>query len=355
MKQWIKNSLYIIAGLFVGLTLVPALANSVLNTTSTQTSLISEADAIDFAMNHTDEMLELVSVRLDADDNEFDIVLVNEFKSVDADVNATSGQVTDWDVTWIRNGSLISVEEAKFIALQRAGEGYTVSYVDLDDDDDSWDYDLLLVSEGFKIDVEIDAQSGAITKWVAQGLISQVKEVEGLLSVEEVKAIVLARAGSSYVVVSVVLDDDDDDLDYDVVLSSLDTYIEADVDALTGEIEDWDVKRFVSNDSAQSSFNDSSSQDSFNDSSSQVSFNDSSSSSSDNSSNVSMNVLISRDQAIAIARERIGESPMLIKLELDYDDGRPYYDLEFKSDGVEYQFEIDGLNGTILEFEIDDE
>lgn len=346
MKQWIKNSLYIIAGLFVGLTLVPALANSVLNTTSTQTSLISEAEAIDSAMNHTDEMFELVSVRLDADDNEFDIVLVNEFKSVDADVNATSGKVTDWDVTWIRNGSLISVEEAKFIALQRAGEGYTVSYVDLDDDDDTWEYDLLLVSEGFKIDVEIDAQSGTITKWVAQGLVSQVSEVEGLLSVEEVKAIVLAKAGSSYVVVSVVLDDDDDDLDYDVVLSSLDTYIEADVDALTGEIEDWDVKRFVSNDSAQSSFNDSSSQ---------VSFNDSSSSSSDNSSNVSMNVLISRDQAIAIARERIGESPMLIKLELDYDDGRPYYDLEFKTDDVEYEFEIDGLNGAILEFEIDDE
>lgn len=346
MKQWIKNSLYIIAGLFVGLTLVPALANSVLNTTSTQTSLISEAEAIDSAMNHTDEMFELVSVRLDADDNEFDIVLVNEFKSVDADVNATSGKVTDWDVTWIRNGSLISVEEAKFIALQRAGEGYTVSYVDLDDDDDTWEYDLLLVSEGFKIDVEIDAQSGTITKWVAQGLVSQVSEVEGLLSVEEVKAIVLAKAGSSYVVVSVVLDDDDDDLDYDVVLSSLDTYIEAEVDALTGEIEDWDVKRFVSNDSAQSSFNDSSSQ---------VSFNDSSSSSSDNSSNVSMNVLISRDQAIAIARERIGESPMLIKLELDYDDGRPYYDLEFKTDDVEYEFEIDGLNGAILEFEIDDE
>lgn len=355
MKQWIKNSLYIIAGLFVGLTLVPALANSVLNTTSTQTSLISEAEAIDSAMNHTDEMFELVSVRLDADDNEFDIILVNEFKSVDVEVNATSGKVTDWDVTWIRNGSLISVEEAKFIALQRAGEGYTVSYVDLDDDDDTWEYDLLLVSEGFKIDVEIDAQSGTITKWVAQGLVSQVNEVEGLLSVEEVKAIVLAKAGSSYVVVSVVLDDDDDDLDYDVVLSSLDTYIEAEVDALTGEIEDWDVKRFVSNDSAQSSFNESSSNVSYNDSSSQDSFNDSSSLSSDRSSNDNLNVLISRDQAIAIARERIGESPMLIKLELDYNDGRPYYDLEFKTDDVEYEFEIDGLNGAILEFEIDDE
>lgn len=353
MKQWIKNSLYIIAGLFVGLTLVPALANSVLNTTSTQTSFIPESEAIDIAMNHTDEMFELVSVRLDTDDNEFEIVLVNEFKSVDVDVNATSGQVTDWDVTWIRNGSLISVEEAKFIALQRAGEGYIVSYVDLDDDDDSWEYDLYLVSEGFKIEVEIDAQTGAIIKWVAQGLVSQVKEIEGLLSVEEVKAIVLARAGSSYVVVSVVLDDDDD-LDYDVVLSSLNTYIEAEVDAKTGNIEDWDVKRFVSNDSSQSSFNDSSSQDSFNDSSSQVSFNDSSSSSSDNSSSGNLNVLISRERAIAIARERIGEGPMLIKLELDYDDGRPYYDLEFKSDGVEYEFEIDGLNGTILEFEIDD-
>ena len=344
MKQWIKNSLYIIAGLFVGLTLVPALANSVLNTTSTQTSFIPESEAIDIAMDHTDEMFELVSVRIDTDDNEFEIVLVNEFKSVDVDVNATTGQVKDWDVTWIRNGSLISVEEAKFIALQRAGEGYTVSYVDLDDDDDSWEYDLYLVSEGFKIEVEIDAQTGAIIKWVAQGLVSQVKEIEGLLSVEEVKAIVLARAGSSYVVVSVVLDDDDDDLDYDVVLSSLNTYIEAEVDAKTGNIEDWDVKRFVSNDSSQSSFNDSSSQ---------VSFNDSSSSSSDSSSSGNLNVLISRERAIAIARERIGEGPMLIKLELDYD-GRPYYDLEFKSDGVEYEFEIDGLNGTILEFEIDD-
>lgn len=331
MKQWIRNSMYILAGLFVGLTLVPALANSPIFTTSFNTSFITEAEAIDAAMNYTDEVFELVSVKLDDDDREYEIILVNNEKSVEVDVNAITGVVDDWDVTWIRHGDLISVEEAKAIALNRAGEGFSLIEIKLDDDDDDVEYEITLLSEGFKIEVEIDAKTGEIIKWEAEGLVSQ---VTNLISIDEVKRIVLERAGTSYVVISVELDNDDQE--YYVTLSSVDSKIKAEVDAVTGQIKDWDIIDLVSG------------------SSSQVSQDDSSMDSNDSSSNVKLIVMISKERAIEIARSRIGDAPVLIKLELDYDDGHPYYDIEFKSDDIEYEFEIDGIDGTILEFEIDD-
>jgi uncharacterized membrane protein YkoI len=345
MKQWIRNTIFILAGVLVGLTLVPALANSPMFTPSVDINLISEQSAIDSAMNYTDEIFELVSVALDSETSVFNIVLMNEFKEVDVEVNAVDGAVLTWKLTWIRNGDLISVEEAKAIALERAGEGFSVVSIKLDNDDDDAEYEVYLISEGFKIEVEIDAKSGEILKWEAEGLVSSNQLPEGLLSEDEVKRIVLERAGTSYIVVSVTLDDDDDDWEYDVILSSVETYIEAEVDAITGMIKEWEVENHVSNDSSQTSLNDSSSQ---------TSFDDSNSSSSDSSSSVNQNVVISRERAIEIARTQIGDGPMLIKLELNYDDGLPYYDLEFKTESVEYEFEIDALSGNILDFEIED-
>ena len=40
-------------------------------------------------------------------------------------------------------------------------------------------------------------------------------------------------------------------------------------------------------------------------------------------------------------------------MERDYDDGRLEYEVEFKSGGMEYQYKIDGVTGSILEYEQD--
>lgn len=42
------------------------------------------------------------------------------------------------------------------------------------------------------------------------------------------------------------------------------------------------------------------------------------------------------------------------KTELDYDDGRAVYEIEFCANGLEYELKIDASSGSVLEMEIDD-
>ena len=65
---------------------------------------------------------------------------------------------------------------------------------------------------------------------------------------------------------------------------------------------------------------------------------------------------LSREEAIAIALKNAGleESQVTrLKVEFDYDDGRPEYDVEFKHDGWEYEYEIHAESGKILRFDKD--
>ena len=60
---------------------------------------------------------------------------------------------------------------------------------------------------------------------------------------------------------------------------------------------------------------------------------------------------LSREEAIAIALKNAGleESQVTrLKAEFDYDDGRPEYDVEFRHDGWEYDYEIHAESGKIL-------
>ena len=65
---------------------------------------------------------------------------------------------------------------------------------------------------------------------------------------------------------------------------------------------------------------------------------------------------MSVDEAKAIALKHAGvsaSSATFQKAELDRDDGRLEYELEFRSGGVEYEYKLDAVNGTILEAERD--
>ena len=60
---------------------------------------------------------------------------------------------------------------------------------------------------------------------------------------------------------------------------------------------------------------------------------------------------LSREEAIAIALKAAGlaeNQVTRLKAEFDYDDGRPEYDVEFKYDGWEYEYEIHAESGNIL-------
>ena len=40
-----------------------------------------------------------------------------------------------------------------------------------------------------------------------------------------------------------------------------------------------------------------------------------------------------------------------IKCELDREDGRVVYEIEFKSNGMEYEYEIDASTGAVLKYD----
>ena len=66
---------------------------------------------------------------------------------------------------------------------------------------------------------------------------------------------------------------------------------------------------------------------------------------------------VSRAKEVALAHAGVsaGEA-MEMKAELDREDGRQQYEVEFKAGGYEYDYEIDALTGAILAWdkELDD-
>lgn len=66
--------------------------------------------------------------------------------------------------------------------------------------------------------------------------------------------------------------------------------------------------------------------------------------------------LITEDQAREIALAHAGiaaEDATFINLQLDYDDGRKIYEVEFYSGDTEYNYEIDAQTGEIISFDYD--
>ena len=60
---------------------------------------------------------------------------------------------------------------------------------------------------------------------------------------------------------------------------------------------------------------------------------------------------LSKEEAIAIALADAGfteNQVSRLKAEFDYDDGRPEYEVEFRKDGFEYDYEIHAETGKIL-------
>ncbi len=60
-------------------------------------------------------------------------------------------------------------------------------------------------------------------------------------------------------------------------------------------------------------------------------------------------------KAIALAHAKVDAAKAdFDKTELDEDDGVVYYDIEFKANGVEFEYEIDAVSGQVLKYERDD-
>ena len=66
---------------------------------------------------------------------------------------------------------------------------------------------------------------------------------------------------------------------------------------------------------------------------------------------------LTKEEALSKALQHVNlkkdQIDLVKKVELDYEDGRKVYEVEFYKGGIEYEFDIDAETGAILDFEKD--
>ena len=138
------------------------------------------------------------------------------------------------------------------------------------------------------------------------------------IDLEGAKKIALERAGvtaEQAVFTKAYLDEDDGRQEYEIEFYVDQTEYEMDVDAATGEVNDFETEAHAL---------------------------------------AAADGQITEDQAKQIALAKVGlkeESVTLKKVKLDEDDGRTVYEVEFTAAGMEYEFDIDATTGEIVKFE----
>jgi len=145
-----------------------------------------------------------------------------------------------------------------------------------------------------------------------------------LLTTEEAKAAALKHAGvgaADAVFLKAELDREDGRLEYEIKFTSGGTEYEYDLDAATGAVLKWERETIrrpgVSETPAPAA------------------------------------ELLTAGEAEAIALAKAPAGAVVVKCELDRDDGRYVYELELRLDYTEYECELDAADGTVLKWEVD--
>lgn len=243
------------------------------------------------------------------------------------------------------SGSYIGEAAAKAAALQDAGVAESAVSrlkIEMDYDDGRMVYDVEFYVNNVEYDYEIDAASGKIISRDIDhdnDYYSNNSSVSGnsanFIGEAKAKSIALNAAGLSESQVSglfVKLDYEDDLYDrdnYEVEFYANGFEYDYEIDALTGEIISWN--KDVDDDYYHQQNN-----------------------SGNNSS--SSGATISAEQAKSIALSKAGLSSANVsglRTELDRDDGRTVYEVEFRNGRTEYSYEIDANSGAVISYDID--
>ena len=178
---------------------------------------------------------------------------------------------------------------------------------------------------------------------------------------DKAKQIALSNAGLSAKNVrdlEVELDYDYGKMIYEVSFETASTEYEYDIDAVTGKIinkeieEDDDYREnkssTVSNKGSSSKNTKKSTNKSSSSKGTKKSTNKSSSSNSNKSSSNTTYIGLSRAKQIALSNAGASSGARELEAELDYENGRAIYEVSFKYNGNEYDYDIDAVKGTII-------
>ncbi len=172
------------------------------------------------------------------------------------------------------------------------------------------------------------SESTATTSGTEAESSAVVSASSGAITADAAKTIALEHAGLQEADVTFIkakLDTEDGRQVFDVEFYSGSAEYDYEIDASTGDIlsYDYDVENFTAGTAAQSTSSASAAQ-------------------------------ITADAAKTIALEHAGlqeADVTFVKVKLDTEDGRQVYDVEFYSGTMEYEYELDASDGSILEFD----
>ena len=234
--------------------------------------------------------------------------------------------------------STIGTQKAKTIALNDAKvKSSNARFVTakLDREDGSIVYDVEFYSGNKEYDYEIDAYTGRILskdtdiEYVAPKAVTK-KQQGANIGIVKAKNIALNDAkvkAANARFVTAKLDTEDGRVVYDVEFYVGNKEYDYEIDAKTGEIlkKDTDIENDILVKVPSKTQN-------------------------TNTNYIS----VEKAKSIALNHaEKTGSTVNFVKTELDYEDGRKVYDVEFRDANKEYSYEIDAKTGTILKYEVD--
>lgn len=249
----------------------------------------------------------------------------------------------------------IGTEKAKAAALAHVN----VKEADIFDLEIDFDYEYgkMIYEVDFdtkdrEYEIHVDALTGKIVtahsaydKNTAEATTAAAEQTAKDIGKEKAREIALNKAGVKAADVSdlrVTSDYDDGRLEYNVEFVHEKKKYEYEIDAQSGNITDYDIDYHSALDEIEDKYDDDD--------------NDYIPSATPENNGVNVDKEITADQAKQIALNKAGvkEADVTrLKVEKDYDDGITEYNVEFRYNGKDYEYEINGSTGTIIDFDIE--
>jgi uncharacterized membrane protein YkoI len=310
-----------------------------------------------------------LEVEMDYDDGRmiYEVEFDAGNKEYEYDIDAVTGAIIEYDIdddyddddddnggsNAGNNQKMLSREEAKNIAFRHAGvSAANVRDLDieLDDDDGRKIYEIDFEVGNKEYEFDIDAYTGKILKYETDDddvskrpsnntPSKPASSSQSLIGAEKAKSIAFNHAGVSAANVrdlDVELDSDDGRRIYEVDFEVGSKDYEYDIDAYTGKIIKYEIDEDDDDDKRPSSGG---------------------SSQKEPTKPGNTQTVIGIEKAKSIAFNHAGVAAADVRdldVELDEDDGRKIYEIDFEVGDREYEYDIDAYTGKILDWEWDD-